>query len=251
MSKQITDAGKGQYWGGGVPSFPHLGGGLRATPFFRQNGTDFALNGRPNLNDPKLQETLQFIREMNAFFPPGLGNASEEDPLWNAFQRDQNIAFAINGSWQEIGCLNNGMDYGVAALPIPVGGKAGNCLVGTVYVGVPKAIGKTETDIFWDFYKNICLGDNLKIYMNENLMVPVQRFMDDSTIVQGAGHDSLKISAYELSASTFSGTAAFLKNHSEAWDILNSQVLARTTISNDPISRICSEAQAKIETLTR
>jgi multiple sugar transport system substrate-binding protein len=252
MSKQITDAGKGQFWGGGVPTFPHLGGGLRATPFFRQNGTDFSLNGRANLNDPKLQATLQFIRDMNAFFPPGLGNSPEEDPLWKAFQEDKTIAFAVNGSWQENGCRNWGMDYGVAPLPIPAGGKAGNCLVGTVYVGVPKGIPQNETDIFWRFYKEICLGANNTLYLQyENLMIPTQSYMDDQRYFQGEGKEFLKVSAQELAASAFSGVAVFLKSHSEIWDILNSQVLARTTISNDPISRICSEAQSKIETLTR
>jgi multiple sugar transport system substrate-binding protein len=251
MSKQVTDAGKGQFWGGGVPTFPNMGGGLRATPFFRQNGADFSVNGKANLGDPKLQQTLQFIREMNTFFPPGMGNAADEGPLWTAFQTDKTLAFAINGSWQELGCRNEGMDYGVAPLPIPTGGKAGNCLVGTVYIGVTKGIPQEEADIFWRFYKNICLGENLEIYLSENLMVPVQKLMDDPKYYQGEGKESMKVSAQELAASTFSGTAVFTKNHAEVWDILNTQVLARTTISNDPISRICTEAQTKIEVLTR
>ncbi|MDR0641872.1 MAG: extracellular solute-binding protein [Treponema sp.] len=252
MAKQITDAGKGQFWGGGIPSFPHLGGGLRATPFFRQNGTDFAINGRINLNDPKLQATLQFIREMNAFFPPGLGNGTDEDPLWKAFHEDQTIAFAINGSWQEVNCRSWGMDYGVAPLPIPAGGQAGNCLVGTVYCGVPAGIPQAETDIFWKFYKEICLGENNIIYLQyENLMIPTQKYLDDQRYYQGEGKESLRVSAYEMGASSFGGVAVFLKNHADVWDILNSQVLARVTMSNDPISRICSEAQSKIETLTR
>ena len=46
MSDQITAAGAGEYWGGGIPSFPHNGGALRATPFFRQLGTDFGGNDR-------------------------------------------------------------------------------------------------------------------------------------------------------------------------------------------------------------
>jgi hypothetical protein len=124
--------------------------------------------------------------------------------------------------------------------------------VGTVYVGVPKGIPQNETDIFWKFYKEICLGINDTLYLQyENLMIPTQRYMDDQQYFQGEGKESLKVSAQELAASTFSGVAVFLKSHSEIWDILNSQVLARTTISNDPISRICSEAQSKIETLTR
>ncbi|HPU16197.1 MAG TPA: extracellular solute-binding protein, partial [Polymorphobacter sp.] len=40
-ARTVTEKGNGEVWGGGIPTFPHFGGSLRATPFFRQKGTDF------------------------------------------------------------------------------------------------------------------------------------------------------------------------------------------------------------------
>ena len=45
---------------------------------------------------------------------------------------------------------------------------------------------------------------------------------------------------------TYSGLATFPKNDSSIWEIINQNVLARTTMTEDPIDVICSEAQEQI-----
>jgi multiple sugar transport system substrate-binding protein len=254
MSKQITDAGKGEFWGGGIPSWPNMGGSLRATPFFRQNSTDFGIDGKPQLNTPKFQETLQFIRDMNAFIPAGMANGSSEAPLWNAFEKDKILAFAINAAWEEGSMINNHIDYGVAPLPIPAGGKPGNCFVSANAFGVPVGIPKEQADVFWRFIKEVFLKpDNISLFTAYNRMaVPVKAVMDNpDNLTKMPAMEGFKAAMYELSASKVSGVANFPKNNAEVWDILNTQVLTRTTMSNDPISRICSDALLRIEAATR
>lgn len=255
MSEQITAAGAGEYWGGGVPSFPHNGGALRATPFFRQLGTDFGGNDVINLSDPKVQQVLAFIRTMDANFPAGLGNNSDEGPMWNAFEKkgEQNLAFAVNGTWQEASALRNGVNLGVAPLPLPdEGGQIGNCLVGTVYIGVPVGVNEEETRAFWDFYKNICLSEEqLQYWINESCVVPLRSMIENDALYEGEGKAGLRVAVDALRSGTYSGQAAFVKNDSQIWEIINQQVLARVTMTQDPIDQICAQAQTQIEALLK
>lgn len=255
MSDQITAAGAGEYWGGGIPSFPHNGGALRATPFFRQLGTDFGGNDQINLNDPKVQQALQFIREMDKNFPAGLGNNTDEGPMWNAFEQkdQQNLAFVINGTWEEANSLRNDVNLGVAPLPLPdEGGQIGNCLVGTVYIGVPVGVSEEETRAFWDFYKNIALSEEqLQYWVDESCVVPLTSMINNSALYEGDGKAGLRVAVDALRNGTYSGQAAFAKNDSQVWEIINQQVLARVTMTQDPIDQICSQAQAQIEALLK
>lgn len=255
MSEQITAAGNGEYWGGGVPSFPHNGGALRATPFFRQLGTDFGGNDSINLSDPKVQQVLDYIRTMDKNFPAGLGNNSDEGPMWNAFEKkgEQNLAFAVNGTWQEASALRNGVNLGVAPLPLPdEGGEIGNCLVGTVYIGVPVGVSPEETSAFWDFYKNVCLSaEQLQYWIDESCVVPLTSMIEDDALYEGEGKAGLRVAIDALRAGTYSGQASFAKNDSQVWEIINQQVLARVTMTQDPIDQICQQAQTQIEPLLK
>lgn len=255
MSAKITEAGAGAFWGGGIPSFPHNGGALRATPFFRQLGTDFGGMDKINLDDPKVQQVLQYIRDMNANLPPGLGNGIDEGPLWNAFsdkKEEQNIGFVVDGSWRESGALRNDLNVGIAPLPLPEGGKPGNCLVGTVFIGVPVGVSKEVTEKFWDFYRNICLSEeSLKLFIGDNLVVPRQSMIDNASLYEGPGKAAARTAVSDLKSGTYTGQAAFVTNDGQIWEIINQQVLARTTMTNDPIETICKEAQTQIEALLK
>ena len=255
MSEQITAAGAGEYWGGGIPSFPNNGGALRATPFFRQLGTDFVDGEEINLDDPKVQQVLEFIRTMDKNFPAGLGNNADEGPMWNAFEKEgeQNLAFAINGTWQEASALRNGVNLGIAPLPLPdEGGEIGNCLVGTVYIGVPVGVSEEETAAFWDFYKNICLSEEqLMHWINDSYAVPLTSMLEDDSLYEGDDKAALRVAVEALRAGTYQGQAAFVKNDSQVWEIINQQVLARVTMTQDPIEEICAQAQAQIEPLLK
>ena len=246
MSDKITEAGKGEFWGGGIPSFPHAGGALRATPFFRQLGTDFGVDGKINLSDSKVQETLQFIRDMNKNFPEGLGNNASEDPMWNAFQKDQTVAFAINGAWQQTGCDQNNMNWGVAPLPTK-DGTEGNCLVGSNFVGVPKA-SKHKEEAFNII--RVALSEDLqKLWLTESTSSGLKSILDNTDLY--SDNPTLTTANEAIKGGTFSGVAVFPKNDAQVWEVLNQKVLARTTMTNDPIDEICSQATQEIEALLK
>ncbi len=249
MSDAITASGNGEVYGGGVPSFPHAGGSLRATPFFRQMGVDFGGGTTINLTDSKLQQTLQYIRDMNANFPAGLGNNSDEGPLWSEFQdKDKGtIGFAVNGSWQKAALIENGYDWGVAPLPLPQGGVEGNCMVGAVYVGVPVTAEHKE-DCF--NLIRVLLDDELqKFWLKEGTPSALNKYIDSDA--EYPDDATLKAAAQALKGGTVKGLTSFDKNDAQVWEIINTKVLARTTMTNDPIDKICSEAQAEIENLLK
>ena len=250
MSAKITEAGNGEFWGGGVPSFPHNGGALRATPFFRQLGSDFGGGDVINLSDPKVHEALEFIREMNAYLPAGLGNGIDEGPMWDAFEKTKNIGFVVNGAWQMAGALRNNVNVGVAPLPLPEGGVPGNCLVGSVYIGVPVGVSEADTAAFWDMYRNICLSEEqLQLLIEDGVVVPVTSMINNDSFYEGEHNAALRVAVSDLKAGTYTGQAAFVKNDGQIWEVINQQVLARVTMTNDPIDAICADAQTQIEAL--
>lgn len=246
-AKTVTEKGGGKVWGGGIPSFPHFGGSLRATPFFRQNNTDFGGGTKSNLTDPKVIETLQFIRDMNAFLPAGLGNAADEGPLWDAFEKKKNIAFVVNGSWQASGAKRNNVDWGVAPLPIPEGGKIGNCMVGSVYMGVPKDAKNKEAA--FNLIRAQLKKENQMIWLKETVCVPLKSIIDDTSLY--ADNPTLTVAMKALRDGTYSGLTSFAKNDAQIWEVINTKVLGRTTMTTDSIDKICSDAQKEIENLLK
>lgn len=247
MSKIITEKGAGKVYGGGIPSFPHFGGSLRATPFFRQLGVDFGGGTEVNLLDPKLQETLQYIRDMNANFPAGLGNSSDEGPLWTEFEKNQTVAFVVNGSWQQAKLVQNDVDWGVTTLPLPEGGAEANCLVGAVFVGVPKAA--EHKDACFDLMRVLLDSELQKNWLKDTVPSPLNIYVEDDSLYKD--NTTLKVAMEALKNGTYTGLTTFDKNDAQVWETINTKVLARTTMTNDPIDVICSEAQAEIENLLK
>ena len=245
MSDTITALGQGEFWGGGIPSFPHAGGALRATPFFRQNGTDFFMDGRVMFDDPNLHETLQFIREMNRNLPPGLGNMADEGPMWNAFEEQQIIGFVVNGSWQASGAERNNLNWGVAPLPIPRGGQEGNCLVGAIFSAVPR--GASNPEASFDIIR-ISLSEELSsIWLEDTVPSPRQDIISDSSRWE---HNPTLAAAIEaVAGGQVTGLATFPANDTQIWEIINTQVLARTTITEDPVEDIANDAFNMINAL--
>ena len=246
MSAAITEVGAGEFWGGGIPSFPHAGGALRATPFFRQLGTDFFQDGDVQLDDPRLMEVLEFIREMDAFLPPGLGNQADEGPLWDAFEQDQNIAFVINGTWQAGGAERNGINWGVAPLPLPAGGVVGNCLVAAVYMGVPR--GASNPEVSFEVIRISLQEDLQKIWLEDTMPSPLNSIIENRSLWE---HNPTLATAIEsVAGGEITGLASFPTNDAQIWEIINNQVLARATIDKEtPIEQIVEEALAQIRPL--
>ncbi len=246
-SEIVTKAGKGKFFGGGVPSFPHAGGALRATPFFRQMSTDFAKDGKPNLNDANIKKTLEYIRTMDANLPKGLGNNTSEEPMWNAFEKDKNIAFVVNGSWEGSNAASKNVNCGVTALPIPSDGKVGNCMVGAVYLAVPKTAKNQEA--CFNLIREALKPESLMNYIKEGTPPALKSMINDKSLYEK--NKTLEVAMNALKEGAYSGLVSFPKNDSQIWEIIDQQVLARVTMTNDPIDKICADAQTQIEALLK
>lgn len=245
-SNAITKAGNGKFWGGGIPSFPELGGALRATPFFRQLGVDFVKDGKLNLDDPKIQQVLEFIRQMNANFPNGIANNPDEGPFANAFEKDQIIAYAVNGGWQGTACTENKMDWGVTPLPVAPGGNPNsNCMVGSIYLAVPK--GAKNPEASFNLIREALKPENEMYRVYNTCAVPLNSIINDTSLYDKDPVESTLMK--QLTSGTYTGLAVWPKNGSQIWNIICQNVIARTTISNDPISKICSDATTQINAL--
>ncbi len=109
-----------------------------------------------------------------------------------------------------------------------------------------------ETRAFWDFYKNICLSEEqLQYWINESCVVPLRSMIENDALYEGEGKAGLRVAVDALRSGTYSGQAAFVKNDSQIWEIINQQVLARVTMTQDPIDQICAQAQTQIEALLK
>ncbi|MCL2204625.1 MAG: extracellular solute-binding protein [Defluviitaleaceae bacterium] len=247
MSDAITAVGNGEFWGGGVPSFPHAGGALRATPFFRMQGVDFFQNGRLMLDDPRIHSTLQFIRDMNRNLPPGLGDAADEGPLWTAFNNQQ-IAFGVDGTWRASYLEREGVNWGVTTLPLPAGGVPGNCLVGVTFVGVPR--GASDTELSFNIIR-AALREDVSVRAIPQGRVSPLRSIHHNERARIAAEGAHMVVAYQIVyEGGFGGLVVFPRNSAEVWDIVNTMVIARTTQSpGTPIETITSEAIARINPL--
>ena len=241
MADDITAQGQGKFWGGGIPTFPNAGGALRATPFFRANGTDFAVDGKINLDDEKLQEVLSFIREMNYNFPEGLGNGSDEFPMWDAFH-EGTLAFVVQGSFEGSDAENAGMDWGVAPIPMSDADIDGNCTVGSVYLAVPKEAANKEAS--FDVIKETLSLENEKVWLEGSYCPAIKEIIENPSYYEN--DKVLMMEMQVIKDGTYSGLANFPKNDASIWEIINQNVLARTTMTEDPIDVICREAQEQI-----
>jgi multiple sugar transport system substrate-binding protein len=245
VSDQITSKGNGKIFGGGVPSHPHAGGALRAVPFIRQLGADFGGGSAATINTPEMIKALTFIREMDKNFPKGIGNNPDEGPLYSMFEKDKALAFVVNGTWQESGCVNAGMkNYSAVSLPMAEGGKVSNCLVGFDYYGVPKA-SKHKDEAF----------EVIRMMLNKDLQKLMDNIPANKEILADPNYakefPSKAEAAKELLNGSFSGLVVFDKNNSQIWDVINNKVIARVTMTNDPIDKIVAEGQAEVEKLLK
>ena len=246
MSDAITAAGNGEFFGGGVPAFPHAGGALRATPFFRQMGTDFLVDGELAVESEGVMATLEFIREMSSNFPLGISTLDDEGPMWNAFEEDQTIAFAVNGTWQVGGLERNGVNWGVAPLPIPAGGQEGNTLVGAVYAAVPRGAANQEAS--FEAIRVALSYDVSSMLLREGGPSPRQDIIDNEELWMG--QPGLEQATIAVSSGEVSGLASFPTNDGQVWEVINQQIISRVVIdTNTPISTIVADAAAQIRSL--
>jgi len=246
ISDAITTNGNGNIFGGGIPSHPHVGGTLRLAPFLRQLGADFGGGSEVTLNTPEMIKALTFLRKMDKNFPTGIGNNSDEGPLYKMFRTDKTLAFVVNGTY-EATYWEDKSQLGYWVLPLPEGGKDGNCLVGFDYYAVPKQA-KNKEEAF-NIIRIMLDKEINKEYVKHGLTgVPNKEIYDDPELRQ----DSFIATFLDvIKEGKYSGLPAFDKNDAQIWEVINNKMIARTTMTNDPIEQIVEEAQAECENLLK
>lgn len=252
ISAAITKKGNGEYWGGGIPSFPHMGGTLRATPFLRQMGVDFGTSDSSALlSDPKTIETLEYIREMNKNFPAGTGNATDENALWSLWddKGTGTIAFVVDGTFRGQNNALSGINAGVADLPLPEGGVKANCAVGSVIIGVPKAF--KEQEAAFDMVRLIISPEVSEGWVENYRVVPSKEIMDNDELFKDASDTLLAARDLYRSEDPVEGLVVFQKNSSSIWEVIAQKVLSAATMTETPIEDLVREAQTEIDNLLK
>lgn len=249
-SDKITAAGKGKFYGGGVPSHPHFGGSLRFTSIARSVGQDFGGGDKVTINTPENIKALEYLREMDKNLPKGVGNNPDEGPICcKMFEQDKSLAFVINGSWAANGAIANGVNLGVAPLPVGPNGKVSNTRVGFVYSAVPKksknkeaAFNILRTVLSKDLQSE--LGSKYGVAIsNQEVQNDAANVFKDKPVMQAI--------MKQLQGSIFDPLPVFNKNNAQVWEIINAKVIARTTITKDPIEKIVQEGQAEADKLLK
>mgnify|MGYP001809940991 FL=1 len=242
VSDAVTAYGGGNVWGGGIPTHPHAGGSLRMLPFVRQMGADFGGGLKATINTPEMNKALTYIREMDANFPKGAGNNADANILVNMFKTDKNLAFVVDGSWD---MRYSEVNLGFTNLPTPADGKEGNCLVAFDYMAVPK-LSKNRDEAF-ACIKDLLSKDIAKVYSKTNFMpVANKEALEDAEL---NAVPQLKFLYDMMKNGSYKGLPVFDKNDTQVWEVINTKVIARATMTTDPIDVILSEAQAECDKL--
>ncbi len=244
VSDKITAAGAGKAFGGGVPSHPHAGGALRMTAIARSVGADWGSGDKVTIDTPEMAKALQFVRDMDKNFPKGIGNGTDEGPLYKMFNEEKTLGFVINGTWQAGDAKTHSLNYGVASLPVAAGGVPANTLVGFDYYGVANA-SKHQEEAF-NIIRTMLRKDLLGAASKHDITPPATvELQNDPEVL--AVSPILKAGIEAITKGELTGLPVFSKNNSQIWDIINTKVIARSTMTNDSIEKILKDAQAEAE----
>jgi multiple sugar transport system substrate-binding protein len=243
MSKKITAAGKGKFYGSIVQNMG-LGGAFRMAPFMRQLGGDFtnADWSAPTFNSPANLKAMTFLRELSKTAPPGSTSLTDEGAFFNMLNHGQ-VAFGINGPWHIQWGKDNGCDCGFAPLPVPADGKPANVIVGNVLYYALKQGKHQEASI--EFLKIIAskeyqemisvltsrMPSNIEAGKNPELItaVPAIKIFNDIVTNEPAGP-----------------LPVYPKNSSKVWEAWY-KVQDITLTTNKPIDAALADAQKEAE----
>jgi len=137
---KITKAGKGEFYGYTLqgPVGFSVGGIFRVAVYAKQAGADLCKDDctYPFFNNPKAEQMLVFLRQINKFTPPGLTFNPDEGQVYQQLFKGI-TAYQICGSWHINWAKQSGLQNAMyGAIPIPTGGKKASIVVGNVINGV-------------------------------------------------------------------------------------------------------------------
>ena len=140
--------------------------------------------------------------------------------------------------------MSNGLNWGVCQLPTK-DGTPGNCLVGSIILSV-SSTGAHKEEAF-NLLRECLVEENEMVWLTESVCPPLNSIINNEELY---ADDVVLMSEMDaLKNGTYGGLAVFAKNDSAIWEIIDQQVLARVTMTEDDIATICSDAQAQIRQL--
>ncbi|WP_058304496.1 sugar ABC transporter substrate-binding protein [Gorillibacterium timonense] len=243
--KKVTAAGKGKYYGGGVYAGANAGGYLRFGPLLVINGGGFATDGQPAFNTAQNVETVQFLRDLNANFPPGVMVATSEGTFFDAWYKGQ-LAYNIDGPWGAQQSRDKGIDVGMAPIPLSPNGKAGNITIGAAFYSVPKDAKNKEAA--FEYIKTMFSKEIQQIVADSNNRSPVLKEVADSADYK-AQHPEM-YNHYLAMSGNVQGLPTFAKDNSKAWQTFGDAVV-KSIMTKGDIQAILDDAQKKAESVTK
>jgi len=245
MANQVTEAGQGKFYGGGVFVGPNFGGSLRIGPFMMMTPGGGFVDEDNNINftHPANIRALKFIRELDKNTPSGIAGAPGEGGFSNAFNQGR-ICFDVDGPWRMAESTQAGIDVGCGPLPIPaVNGRPANVTIGAVFYGVP-TYSKNKEGAF----KYIM--SFLDEYVQERSLLRIKR----SCVLKSWGEDPANQDSYyytiwQALQSQVAGLPTFNKENAKVWDIFHQLMTKAVVLTSGSVEEIMAEAQRKAEAL--
>ncbi len=243
QARKITDAGKGKYFGYTLqgPVGFSVGGIFRIAVYMKQAGADMCKDDctYPFFNNPKAEQVLTFLREINKYTPPGLTFNPDEGQVYSQLFKGIS-AYQICGSWHVQWAKDSGLaNAEYSAIPIPQGGKPATIAVGNVINAVltaskhkeeAAALCKLFTDDEIQDLVNPVLGRMPSTRSSLERLKPKASVADQSFIDQILNADIGVLPQWR-------------KDPQKLWTIYN-DMLTKVLSGNLPIKGLMDEAQA-------
>jgi Maltose-binding periplasmic proteins/domains len=243
--RKVTEAGKGKFFGGGVYAGPNYGGYLRYGSLMMINNGGFAKDGQPTFNTPENIETVQFLRDLSANYPPGLMVNTSEGAYFDAWYKGQ-LAYNIDGPWGSQESKNKGIDVGMAPLPLSPNGKAGNITIGAAFYAVPKDAKNKEAA--FEYIRALYSEGIQQLIADSNNRSPILKEIAESEDYK-TKHPEM-YAHYLAMTGNVQGLPTFAKDNSKAWQTFGDAVV-KSIMTKGDIKAIMDDAQKKAETITR
>lgn len=244
--QKVTEAGKGQFYGGGVYAGPNAGGYLRYGTLLVINGGGFADDqGQPIFNSDANVETVKFLKELNGAHPAGLMANTNEGTYFDAFKKEQ-IAYLIDGPWRAIESKNLDIDYGMAKIPLSPNGKDGNITIGAAFHSVPKDAKNKEAA--FAYIRELYSEEIQHLVADTDVRSPVLKSISETESYQ-ADHPEM-YQHYLAMSGNVQGLPSFAKEDSKVWQMFGDAV-TKSLMTNGDIQSIMDDAQKKAEAITK
>lgn len=244
--QKVTEAGKGQFYGGGVYAGPNAGGYLRYGTLLVINGGGFADDqGQPIFNSDANVETVKFLKELNKAHPAGLMANTNEGTYFDAFKKEQ-IAYLIDGPWRAIESKNLDIDYGMAKIPLSPNGKDGNITIGAAFHSVPKDAKNKEAA--FAYIRELYSEEIQHLVADTDVRSPVLKSISETESYQ-ADHPEM-YQHYLAMSGNVQGLPSFAKEDSKVWQMFGDAV-TKSLMTNGDIQSIMDDVQKKAEAITK